>query len=92
MKLLKYVLLAKLIAVSYFAVAQTPVFVSGNDGYKSFRIPAIVRMPGSELLAFAEGRVGGSGDFGDIDIVMKRSRDGGKSWSEIQVVASYDDL
>lgn len=92
MKLLKCILLAKLIAVSCFTMAQTPVFVSGNDGYKSFRIPAIVRTPKGELLAFAEGRVGGSGDFGDIDIVMKRSRDGGKSWSGIQVVASYDDL
>jgi len=92
MKLLKCILLAKLIAVNCFTMAQTPVFVSGNDGYKSFRIPAIVRTPKGELLAFAEGRVGGSGDFGDIDIVMKRSRDDGKSWSGIQVVASYDDL
>lgn len=92
MKLLKCFLFAKLVAVSFFSVAQTPVFVSGNDGYKSYRIPAIVRTPTGELLAFAEGRVGGSGDFGDIDIVMKRSQDGGKSWSKIQVVATYDDL
>lgn len=92
MKLLKCVLLIKLIAASIFSIAQTPVFVSGNEGYKSFRIPAIVGTPAGELLAFAEGRVGGSGDFGDIDIVMKRSRDGGKSWSGIQVVATYDDL
>lgn len=73
-------------------IAQTPVFVSGSDGYKSFRIPAIVRSPNGELLAFAEGRVGGSGDFGDIDIVLKRSRDNGKTWSAIEVVADYDKL
>jgi sialidase-1 len=92
MKLLEQFLLVKLVAASFFSVAQTPVFVSGNEGYKSFRIPAVVRTPAGDLLAFAEGRVGGSGDFGDIDIVMKRSRDGGKSWSPIQVVATYDDL
>lgn len=72
--------------------AQTPVFVSGSEGYKSFRIPAIVQAPNGDLLAFAEGRVMGAGDFGDIDIVMKRSRDKGKSWSGTQVVAAYDKL
>jgi sialidase-1 len=92
MNILKYILILKLVVVSVAAIGQTAVFVSGNDGYKSFRIPAIVATPAGELLAFAEGRVGGSGDFGDIDIVMKRSRDGGKSWSGIQVVADYSDL
>jgi sialidase-1 len=72
--------------------AQTPVFVSGTEGYKSFRIPAIVRAPNGDLLAFAEGRVAGSGDFGDIDIVMKRSKDKGKTWSASIVVAGYDKL
>jgi sialidase-1 len=72
--------------------AQTPVFISGTEGFKSFRIPAIVRANNGELLAFAEGRVEGAGDFGDIDIVMKRSSDGGKSWSGIQTVAAYDKL
>lgn len=72
--------------------AQTPVFVSGTEGFKSFRIPAIVKASNGDLLAFAEGRVAGSGDFGDIDIVMKRSQDGGKSWSAIQTVAAYDNL
>lgn len=81
-----------ILALTGLARAQTPVFESGSDGYKSFRIPAIVATPTGELLAFAEGRVGGSGDFGDIDIVMKRSKDRGKTWSAIQVVASYDAL
>jgi sialidase-1 len=72
--------------------AQTHVFTSGSDGYKSFRIPAIVRAPNGELLAFSEGRVGGSGDFGDIDIVLKRSKDQGKTWSGLEVIADYDKL
>ncbi len=71
---------------------QTPVFVSGMEGYKSFRIPAILRVGDGQLLAFAEGRREGGGDFGDIEIVLKRSRDNGRSWSPIQVVADYDKL
>lgn len=73
-------------------LAQTPVFTSGTEGFKSFRIPAIVMAGNGDLLAFAEGRVTGSGDFGDIDIVMKRSKDGGKTWSGVQTVAAYDKL
>ena len=38
------------------------------------------------LLAFAEGRVNNCGDAGDIDLVLKRSTDGGQTWSPLQVV------
>jgi len=68
------------------------VYISGNEGYKSFRIPAIIKLTDGQLLAFAEGRVGGSGDFGNIDIVLKRSSDGGKTWSTIEKVIDYDSL
>lgn len=91
MKIPKLILLGTL-ALSLAAKAQTPVFVSGQEGYKSFRIPAIVRSPEGDLIAFAEGRVGGSNDFGNIDIVLKRSKDKGKTWSAVQVVADYDKL
>jgi sialidase-1 len=69
-----------------------PVFVSGNDGYKSFRIPAIVKAKNGDLLAFCEGRVNNAGDFGNIKIVLKRSADNGKTWSALQIVASNDSL
>jgi sialidase-1 len=71
--------------------AQT-VFTSGQDGFKSFRIPAIVKSPQGDLLAFSEGRVHGSGDFGDVDIVLKRSKDNGATWSPIQTVVNYATL
>jgi sialidase-1 len=69
-----------------------PVFISGTEGYKSFRIPAIVKAKNGDLLAFCEGRVHDSNDFGDIKIVLKRSINNGKTWSELQVVASNDTL
>lgn len=62
------------------------VFKAGDDNYKSFRIPAIVATKKGTLLAFAEGRVNHSGDHGDIDIVAKRSNDGGKTWSKLIMV------
>lgn len=64
-----------------------PVFISGEEGYKSFRIPAIVQTPKGDLLAFCEGRVNHAGDFGHIELVMKRSKDNGATWSKLQVVA-----
>lgn len=69
-----------------------PVFTSGADGYQSFRIPAIVKAKNGDLLAFCEGRVNNSDDFGDIKIVLKRSADNGKTWSNLQIVASNDSL
>lgn len=77
--------------IQVHAQSQTIVFESGKDGYRSYRIPAVIRFK-NELLAFAEGRVNGGADFGDVDIVMKKSKDGGKTWSALTVVASNDSL
>ena len=38
------------------------------------------------LLAFAEGREGNCRDNYDVDIVMKRSFDGGKNWGPLQLI------
>lgn len=73
-------------------IKKVPVFISGTEGYTSFRIPAIIKATGGDLLAFCEGRVHSSSDFGDIKIVMKRSSDRGKTWGAMQVVASNDTL
>jgi sialidase-1 len=84
-----------LIVSSIKVIAQSkaePVYVSGNEGFKSFRIPAIIKAPNEDLLAFCEGRVNGAGDFGDIKIVLKRSNDNGKTWNALQIVASNDSL
>jgi sialidase-1 len=68
------------------AEEATVVFKSGDDGYHTYRIPAIVRAKNGDLLAFAEGRKNSAGDHGDIDIVMKRSKVGGKSWEPMTLV------
>jgi len=71
---------------------KVPVFISGNEGHKTYRIPAIVQLPNNTLLAFCEGRVKGSGDFGDINIVLKRSTDNGKTWSVLETLVDVDSL
>lgn len=71
---------------------KVAVFVSGTEGHKSYRIPAIIGLPTRDLLAFCEGRVHGAGDFGDINIVMKRSSDGGKTWQALQTIVDADSL
>lgn len=68
------------------------VFKSGEDGYASYRIPAIVKLKNGNLLAFAEGRVTGAGDYGNVDIVYKISKDLGKTWGRLQQAANYKDL
>ncbi|MFI9645288.1 exo-alpha-sialidase [Streptomyces sp. NPDC052040] len=66
---------------------QQVLFNASQDpGYACFRIPAVVRTVQGTLLAFAEGRVLNCGDATDIDIVVKRSTDGGRTWGPLQVV------
>jgi sialidase-1 len=65
------------------------VWVAGEGGYQSYRIPAVVRTGRGTLLAFCEGRKGGSKDWGDIDVLVKRSRDGGRTWGAAGVVADF---
>ena len=87
-----YLILAFLIMqMQLKAQTESIVFQSGKDGYQSYRIPAIIRFR-NELIAFAEGRLNGAADFGHINIVFKKSRDGGKTWSPLTVAASNDTL
>ncbi|MET7848310.1 sialidase family protein [Streptomyces avermitilis] len=66
---------------------QQVLFKASQDpGYACFRIPAVVKTTDGTLLAFAEGRVLNCGDAADIDIVLKRSTDGGRTWGPLQVV------
>ena len=67
---------------------ENPLFENGTKGYACYRIPAIIKDSNGDLLAFAEGRVNGCNDFGNVDIVMKRSSDHGRTWSELQIVAN----
>lgn len=62
------------------------LFSRGEGGYDTCRIPALAVTAKGTVLAFCEGRKDSSGDSGNIDLVVKRSTDGGSHWSEAQVV------
>ncbi|MER0241004.1 sialidase family protein [Streptomyces sp. HSW2009] len=69
------------------AYGESVPFRSGVGGYASYRIPAAVVTDAGTVLAFAEGRVASASDAGDIDLVLRRSTDGGRSWGPLQVVS-----
>jgi sialidase-1 len=71
------------------SVEHVDVFTAGTDGYHTYRIPAVLRAKDGTLLAFAEGRKSGRSDAGDIDMLVKRSRDDGRTWSKQSVI--WDD-
>jgi len=81
----------KLLLLAAVAVMpeQIDLFRAGVDGYHTYRIPSVLVSSKGVVLAFAEGRKTGRGDAGDIDVVLKRSTDGGKTWLPQQVV--WDD-
>jgi sialidase-1 len=73
---------------------SAPVFEQASivfepDGfYTSMRIPALVSSREGTLLAFCEGRIGSASDWADMNLIMRRSTDGGKSWGKILVLDS----
>ncbi|MDB6023088.1 MAG: glycosyl hydrolase repeat-containing protein [Pedosphaera sp.] len=94
----KILLAASLVAGAFTSAAYaetgpetTPVFVSGQDGYHTYRIPTIVVTTNGTILAFCEGRKNSKSDTGDIDLLLKRSTDGGHTWTPQQLIWSDDE-
>ncbi|MBQ0016696.1 MAG: exo-alpha-sialidase [Bacteroidales bacterium] len=88
----KYLIFLVLIAQLTMIHAQsdsTILFKDGDGGYKAYRIPALLKTAKGTLLAFAEARWKGLDDAFDIDLVLRRSFDGGKTWQPTQMV--WDD-
>ena len=66
---------------------QTDVFVAGQDGIAEYRIPVLLTSNQGTLLAFCDARVDKPGDSpNNIDLVMKRSTDNGKTWGPLRVL------
>jgi sialidase-1 len=65
------------------------IFDPAGSDYHTYRIPALISS-GETVLAFCEGRVASGSDTGKIDIVLRRSTDGGETWGPVSVVHTAD--
>lgn len=60
----------------------TRLFALTPKNKPNYRIPSIICAPNGDILVMCERRNDGPGDIGNHDIVMKRSSDKGKTWSD----------
>lgn len=71
--------------MKYEKIWSTTIYTSGHEGYDNFRIPTMITLPSGRVLAFAEGRSAMS-DAGEINIVLRISDDGGRTFGPIKIV------
>jgi sialidase-1 len=82
-----------LLLCAFTAMATPPfceklvVFEGGVGGYKQYRIPGMVVTAKGTVLAYCEGRKTGKGDWDTIDLFLRRSLDGGKTWEASKKIA-----
>lgn len=61
---------------------------SGDDGAHTYRIPALETLPDGTLIAAYDRRNDDASDLpGDIDVVIRRSYDQGRTWTAPQIIA-----
>lgn len=60
---------------------------AGQAGYHTYRIPALVVTTRGTVLAVCEVRRTGSADYGDVALGLRRSGDGGRTWSKLEILA-----
>jgi len=66
------------------------LFVAGKDNVFEYRIPSIITTNKGTLIAVCDARADKPGDApNNIDVVMKKSYDNGKTWSELIVIADF---
>ena len=76
-----WMLLAPVALAAEARLDKQELYVAGEGGYPTYRIPALLVTPQGSLLAVCEARKT-RGDWSAIDILMRRSDDGGQTWSE----------
>ncbi len=72
-------------------LVKTNLFEARMDGYFTYRIPGIVVTTRGSVLAYCEARQNGRGDWDNIDVMLRRSTDGGKTWEPRKLLADEGD-
>jgi sialidase-1 len=68
---------------------RSAVFPPSWNGIARYRIPGLVVTPKGTVLAYSEARKNNSSDWGEIEIHLRRSTDGGKTWADSQHIAHH---
>lgn len=69
------------------ALEQIDLFHAGEGGVHTYRIPALVQTATGVLIAVADARRKSGRDLpNDIALVMRRSLDGGRTWSPAKIL------
>ncbi len=71
-------------------VTKVDLFEAGVGGYKLYRIPGIVVTKNGTVLAYCEARKNNYGDWGEIDVLLRRSTDGGQTWLPPQQLVNLE--
>lgn len=66
------------------------LFEAGQEGYGQFRIPGIIVTKNGVALAYCEARRNASTDWGQIDVMLRRSTDGGHTWSPMKKIIELE--
>ncbi|WP_254510592.1 sialidase family protein [Anatilimnocola floriformis] len=69
---------------------KVDLFEAGKDGYGTYRIPGIVVTKNGVVLAYCEARRNASTDWGQIDVMLRRSTDGGVTWSPMKKIIELE--
>jgi sialidase-1 len=68
-------------------VEKIDLFKAGDAGVALYRIPGMVVTPRGTVLAYCEARRKSSADWGEIEVHLRRSTDGGKTWEPARKIA-----
>ncbi|MBI5685552.1 MAG: exo-alpha-sialidase [Verrucomicrobia bacterium] len=86
-----------LVALTLGSVSAAPPFIekidlfeSGKEDYAIYRIPGITVTKKGTVLVWCEARKNAKGDWGPIDVMMRRSTDGGKTWLPRQCIVHVE--
>ena len=80
------------IAAAEPLLEKVDVFPANTNGIARYRIPGIVVTPKGTVLAYSEARRNSSSDWGEIEIHLRRSTDGGKTWEAGKHIAHHGAL
>jgi sialidase-1 len=83
-----FALLAAPLAAAAPYLEKSVLFERGKGDYLIYRIPGIVVTKAGTVLAYTEARKTDRGDWGESGILLRRSTDGGKTWSEPALIGT----